>query len=45
LPDDKVVPLVTHREGVSASSFHNQLLRSGEVPPLKREQGGKSHVW
>jgi hypothetical protein len=37
-PDEKVVPLVTHRPGVSASSFHSAVLNNREIPPLKKEQ-------
>lgn len=36
--DEKVVPLVTHRPGVSASSFHSAVLNNREIPPLKKEQ-------
>jgi len=37
-PAANVVPLVSHRPGVSASSFHSQVMNGREVPPLKREQ-------
>src|SRR5262249_31653547 len=35
-----VVPMmkVTHREGVSASSFHSAVINGREVPPLKSQQ-------
>jgi len=44
-PDAKVVPLVTHRPGISVSSFHSQqLTASGEVPPLRHHHGGQAYV-
>jgi len=38
--ESKVVPMmkVTHREGVSASSFHSAVINGREVPPLKSQQ-------
>jgi hypothetical protein len=43
--DDRVVPLVHVREGVSVSNFHAQQLASGETPPLRHHhQGGQSYV-
>ena len=37
-PVADVVPLVTYRDGVSASKFHSQVIAGREAPPLKREQ-------
>ena len=37
-PTANVVPILTYREGVSASSFHSAVINGREVPPLKKLQ-------